>query len=323
MKKKVDFILFQGALGLDITGPLEVFNTATYVLQKATNGSNEGYDIRLLSRTSGKVRLSSGFEIYAPHDFTNTSACDTLLVPGGFGTDKAMHDPLLIEYLRSKVPETRRSVSVCSGAFILASGGLLDNRRATTHWLMTEELQKQFPRVNVVADAIYINDGSIYTSGGVTAGIDLALVLVEEDFGIAVAMEVSRYLLVYLRRSGNQSQFSSILKSQVAAAKRFGKLHDWLMTNLTTAVSVKDMADHAAMSTRNFSRVFKKSTGLSPGRYLESLRLNKAREFLSAGDDSIKDIAMICGFRREDHMRRAFLRRFNVTPSQYRLNFQL
>lgn len=322
MKKRIDFIVFQDALGLDITGPIEVFNTASYLLQKDT-GNDAGYETRLYSTSAGRIRLSSGFEIYAPHSFEDTSASDTLFVPGGFGTDRAVKDETLLEFIRLKAVNTRRSVSVCSGAFILASAGLLDNRKATTHWLLTDELQERYPKVKVVPDALYINDGSIYTSGGVTAGIDLALALVEEDYGISVALEVSRYLLVYLKRPGNQSQFSTLLQSQVAAGERFGGLHDWLSTNLSGSISVEDMACRVSMSTRNFSRVFKRTTGISPSKYLESLRLDRTREILSSGDDSIEDIANICGFKGEGHLRRAFLRRFNVTPSQYRIHFRL
>jgi len=320
MKKSVDFIIFQDALGLDITGPLEVFNTASLIVQQKY-GPDAGYDIRFFGPTKNRVRLTSGLEIHPHYTFKDVTACDTIMVPGGEGTYQAMDDPSLVKHVRAKAAFARRIVSVCSGAFILAAAGLLDGREATTHWMVTDEFQARFPRVKVLPDAIYTRDGNIYTSAGVTAGIDLALALVEEDFGISVAVEVSRYLLVYFRRPGSQSQFSTPIQAQAAAGKRFARLHDWLLTNLVKPISVDDMASRVAMSTRNFSRVFKTTTGLTPTKYLETLRLDRAREILAAGEDSIETIAEACGFGREDRLRRAFLRKFKVTPSQYRFHF--
>lgn len=320
MKRTVHFIIFPGALGLDITGPMEVFNTASVIVSQGA-GADAGYDIRCVGPTRGRVRLTSGLEIHTPDTYGERSSCDTLLVPGGEGTFRAMENAELVESVRARAARARRIVSVCSGAFILAAAGLLDGREATTHWMVTDAFQAGFPRVKVVPDAIYTCDGNLYTSAGVTAGIDLALALVEADFGISVAVEVSRYLLVYFRRPGSQSQFSTPIQTQAAAGERFARLHDWLLANLTKAISVDEMAARAAMSTRNFSRVFKTKTGLTPTKYLEALRLDRAREILASGEDSVETIAAACGFGREDRLRRAFLRRFKVTPSQYRFHF--
>ncbi|MBI9083278.1 MAG: GlxA family transcriptional regulator [Desulfobacterales bacterium] len=320
MPHQIDFILFPGALGLDITGPLEVFSSATNLLRKKSGGDT-GYRTRCVATTPGPVRLSSGLEIVADAGFDDAPSCQTLVVPGGMGTENAVKDPAFIDRIREKARQADRIVSVCTGAFILAAAGILDGRQATTHWIATDNLTKFFPRVKVVPDAIFTRDGNIYTSAGVTAGIDLALALVEADFGASLALEVSRRLVVYFRRPGSQSQFSTPLKAQEAAGRRFARLHDWLLKQLDKPISVERMAEHAAMSPRNFSRVFKQKTGFTPTRYLETLRLDRAREILSAGGDSLADIAEACGFGREERLRRAFLRRFQVTPSQYRLHF--
>jgi transcriptional regulator GlxA family with amidase domain len=321
VKKTVDFVLFPDALGLDITGPLEVFNTASLLVQRDA-GPCSGYALRFFGPRKGRVCLSSGIEVYAPSAWSARSACDTLVVPGGEGTYQAMENASLLSHLRETVAAAKRVVSVCSGAFVLAAAGLLDGREATTHWMVADDFRQRFPRVRLVADAIYTRDGRFSTSAGVTAGIDLALALVEEDFGLHTAVEVSRHLLIYFRRPGSQSQFSTPLEAQAAAGRRFARLHRWLLANLTNPISVEAMAARAAMSTRNFSRVFKATTGMTPTKYLETLRLDRAREILSSGSDSVERIAEVCGFGREDRLRRAFLRRFRVTPSQYRFHFQ-
>jgi len=320
MQHKIDFIIFPDALGLDITGPLEVFNTATEILKSKT-GTKNGYQIRFVAMEKGRICLSSGLEISANADFKDDLECDTMVVPGGTGATHEMHNPIFMDYIRRKAAKAKRIVSVCNGSFILAHAGILDNRQATTHWMSVEQFQKDYPEVQIIPDAIYTQDGHIYTSGGVTAGIDLALALVEEDLGASVALEVSRLLLVYFRRPGSQSQFSAPLKAQEAAGKRFAKLHNWLLTHINDNILVDHMADFAAMSPRNFTRVFKQTTGLTPTKYLETLRLDRAREILSSRNDSFDEVAELCGFGREERLRRAFLRRLKLTPSQYRLHF--
>ena len=320
MTHTIEFVLFPDALGLDITGPLEVFHTASEIVDQR-QGAGHGYRIRFVAADKGPLRLSSGLEIVANASFKETAPADTLLVPGGAGAKTASFDREFIEHIRKRSEKVKRIISVCNGSFILAAAGLLDDKSATTHWMGTEELAKRYPRVRVAPDAIFTREGNIYTSAGVTAGIDLALAVVEEDLGPVVALETARYLVLYFRRPGSQSQFSAPLKAREAAGARFSNLHAWLIKNLGRPITGLQMADYSAMSHRNFARIFKAATGMTPGKYLERLRLDKARELLAAGDDSLDAIAEVCGFGRAERLRRAFIRRYNVTPSQYRLHF--
>ena len=320
MDHTIEFLLFPDALGLDITGPLEVFNTASAVNRQNRKGKS-AYKFRFVAAKRGAVRLSSGLEIVANGTFKDELSVDTLLVPGGIGATQVTHDPVFIEYVSKRSQQVKRILSICNGAFILAKAGLLEGKQATTHWLAAAEFARRYPNVDVKPDAIFTNDGNIYTSAGVTAGIDLALAVVEEDYGLSIALEVSRLLVLYFRRPGSQSQFSAPMKAQEAAGKRFANLHRWLVNNLNKSVSVEKMAEYSAMSPRNFARVFKTTTGMTPIKFLETLRLDRARELLTAGNQSLDRIAEISGFGREERLRRAFLRRFDVTPSQYRLHF--
>ena len=320
MSHTIEFVLYPDALGLDITGPLEVFNTASAIVRQRP-GNSSGYKTEFAAAEKGPVRLSSGLEILADASFEDRPPADFMLVPGGPGVERAVRDQVVVNYIRKRAKTAKLIVSVCSGAFLLAAAGILDGRVATTHWRVADQLAREYPKVNVRPDAIFVRDGGIYSSAGVTAGIDLALALVEEDLGVSVALGVARLLVVYFRRPGSQSQFSSPLKAQEAASQRFSDLHQWLVKNLQGQILLEQMADFTAMSPRNFSRVFKKSTGLTPMKFLEILRLDRAREILSAGSDSLKSIAFECGFGCEERFRNAFVRRFKVTPSQYRLHF--
>ncbi|MCP4147084.1 MAG: GlxA family transcriptional regulator [bacterium] len=319
MAQIIEFVIYPGALGLDITGPLEVFSTASDIVERQKKGS--GYVTRFVSAARGPVRLSSGLEIVADSSFENDSPADILLVPGGKNTECITENPDYMNYIRKKAKQVKRIVSVCDGAFILAASGLLEGKQVTTHWFGADRLAKTYPGVKVNPDAIFLKDGNVYTSAGVTAGIDLALAMVEEDLGISVAIKVSRILVLYFRRPGSQSQFSEPLKAQEAAGKTFAKLYKWLVKNLEKAISVEQMAEYTFMSERNFARVFKSETGMTPNKYLEILRLDRAREIMTVGNESLESIAGISGFRREERLRRAFIRRFGVTPSQYRLHF--
>ncbi len=323
MGHTIEYVLFPGALGLDITGPLEVFNTASEITRSK---KHKAYSARFVAAEKGPVRLSSGLEIVANASFKEMSKkaapqADTLLVPGGSDIDSVISDPDFMDYIRRRSTLAGRIISVCRGTFILAAAGLLDGKKATTHWLDADELGKRFPEVIVKSDAIFINDDNIYTSAGVSTGIDLALAIVEEDLGVVVGVEVSRLLVVYFRRPGAQSQFSQPLKSQEVAGERFSSLYNWLAGNLDHAISVEQMAEFSGMSQRNFARVFKSKTGMTPNKYLETLRLDKAREIMISGNEGLDTIARASGFGREERLRRAFLRRFGVTPSQYRMHF--
>lgn len=321
MIRTIEFFLFDGTLGLDITGPLEVFSTASDLLKKQ-GCARKAYLPVFSAAKRGMVTLSSGLKLKAEIELGKCEPPDILLIPGGLGVDRVTQTTGLLRRIKKEAGRARRVVSVCNGAFILAACGMLKGKRATTHWIVAEELSRQYPDTTVVPDAIYVRDKKIATSAGVTAGIDLALALVEEDHGPALAMEVARMLVLYLRRSGGQSQFSAPLDLQTLAGKRFSDLHDWMMENLREPLSVEHLADRAGMSPRNFSRIFASETGMSPGRYVESIRLNLARELLESGDDTLDIVADKCGFGREERLRRVFLRRFSVTPIEYRNHFR-
>ncbi len=320
MTKIVDFVLYDEAVGLDITGPLEVFNAANILLAKYQQ-EEVAYATRFLSLEPGKVKLNSGLCLYAEYSLARSKGADMLLIPGSSDIEPILQRQEFLSQVVDAAGSARQIVSVCTGAFILAACGLLENKRATTHWSMTEQLAWQYPTVRVEPDAIYVRDGTVATSAGVTAGIDLALALVEEDHGAALAVEIARWLVLYLRRSGGQAQFSAPLKLQQRAGNRFSRLHGWLTHNLGESLNVESLADKVGMSPRNFSRVFAQETGVTPGKYLELLRLEKARELLESGQKAINQIAMQSGFGREERMRRAFLRELGVTPGLYQSHF--
>lgn len=318
MNLTIEFVIYPGTLGLDITGPLEVFHTASSVVSNKSY-EKQGYRTRFVAVEKGPIRLSSGLEIVADGSFDEKEHADILLIPGGTNIDNVINNQEFMNYIRERSKKVTRIISVCKGAFILAAAGLLEGKEATTHWMSVGQLTQAYPGVKVKPDAIYTHDGNIYTSAGVTAGIDLALAVVEEDFGESVAMNVSKILVLYYRRPGSQSQFSAWLKAQEAAGKSFSKLHHWLVRNLDKRITVEQMAEYTIMSDRNFVRVFKQKTGMTPTKYLEILRLDRAREIMAAGDESLERIAIMCGFGLEERLRRAFLRHFGETPSQYRL----
>jgi len=322
MKKTVEFVIYPEALGLDINGPLDVFTISSELLAKSGK-TDDGYMPVFSAKDPGKLRLCSGLSVLAENRLGQGDAPDILLVPGGYGAEKAANDLHLIELIRKRAKEAGRIVSVCNGALILAACGLLDNRKATTHWRSVAELSRKHPLVEVEPDAIFVRDGNIATSAGVTAGIDLALALVEEDHGPALALEVARGLVLYFRRTGGQSQFSAPMESRQRAGRRFSKLHDWMLANLDKSLTVDRMAQRAGMSPRNFARVFSAKTGMTPATYVETLRLDRAREVLESGEDSMEQVAETSGFGSEDRMRRAFRRRFSVSPAQYRSHFSV
>lgn len=320
MKKTVEFVIYPDALGLDINGPLDVFTLASQLLAKA-NKEQQGYEPLFSAKEPGAVRLCSGLSVVADNQLGQGKPPDILLVPGGTGAELAAEDAELAALIRERARRAGQVVSVCNGAMILAACGLLDGKRATTHWLCTDDLDCKHSLVKVEPDAIYVRDGKIATSAGVTAGIDLALALVEEEHGAALALEVARVLVLYFRRAGGQSQFSAPLESRRRAGRRFGKLHDWMLDNLKKSLTVDSMAQQANMSPRNFARVFSGQTGMTPASYVETLRLDRAREVLESGADSMDQVAEASGFGSEDRMRRAFRRRFGVSPAEYRSHF--
>ncbi|WP_320170659.1 DJ-1/PfpI family protein [Maridesulfovibrio sp.] len=319
MKKQMEFFFYQGILALDVTGPLDVFHAADLLLARGGR-SGEGYELIFSATEPGPVSTSSGLRFCA--DTTpGKHVIDTLLVPGGPEAEKAATDPANILSIRSASQKAVRTVSVCSGAFLLAAAGLLDGRRATTHWAETDRFAELYPDIRLEPDAIYVQDGNVSTSAGVTAGIDLALALVENDYGSSLAIEVARLLLLYRKRPGNQSQFSTTLALQAKVGKRFKPLLDWLENNLDKKFTVDQLAEKANMSPRSFARIFPSETGMSPGRFVEQLRIDRARELLESGAQELEWVADKSGFGREERLRRAFQRRLGLSPAQYRAHF--
>jgi transcriptional regulator GlxA family with amidase domain len=300
---------------LDVTGPLQVFATANDVV----GGDVPAYALRVVSQAAGAVTSSSGIGLLADPLPPHEAALDTLVVAGGAGVEAAAADPALVAWVHGRALQARRFASVCTGAVLLATAGVLDGRRAATHWSLCAELARRFPAVQVEPDPIFVHDGPAWTSAGVTAGIDLALALVEEDLGRAVALAVARYLVVFLKRPGGQAQFSATLALQESS--RFEALHGWIATHLADDLSLPVLARQARMSERSFSRHYLGATGQSPARAVERLRVEAARILLADTPVPVKRVAQRCGFGSEETMRRSFLRLLAVTPQDYRCRF--
>jgi transcriptional regulator GlxA family with amidase domain len=314
--KRISFVIFPDALLLDLAGPLEVFELAN------ETGAARGllYEISVASTTGGLVRTSSGVEINTVA-LERLGPSDTIVVVGGWGVHVAARDPALNAWIADQAASARRICSVCTGAFVLAASGLLDQRRAVTHWESCARLQTQHPSTTVLPDAMYLQDGQIWTSAGVTAGIDLALALLEADCGRSEAMRVARKLVVFLKRSGGQTQFSVPLRLQADGDGSFDALHDWVQAHLSEDLSVDALATKVGMSPRTFARLYTGRTGRTPAKTVEGFRLEAARRALEDTRLTVKEIAVQCGFLEEDRMRRCFHRRLGVNPQDYRNRF--
>ena len=313
--RSVLVILFDGAQPLDVVGPLDVFSTA----ENFTVGHGAPYVVRTASLGGETVRCAGGLRVVPDFDLADVEDPDVLLVPGGPGVEVA--DDRLVTWLRERAPRIERVVSVCTGAFLLAEAGLLDGRRATTHWGSCDALAKKYPQVEVDPSPIFVRDGRISTSAGVTAGVDLAIALVEEDFGRAVAHQIARLLVVYLRRPGNQAQVSVQLSAQVAHSDPLREVQYWAAANPAADLSVPALAQRAGLSTRQFSRAFTEQVGLPPGRFVDLVRLEAAQRLLTDTQDGVISIAHRCGYGTPEAMRRAFLRDLDVSPTGYRRTF--
>lgn len=305
--KRVAFIAVPPLQILDLTGPYEVF---------ARCG---GYHVEFFSSVrKSQVSTSSGLSLSGARHYTQLRGrVDTLIVPGGDGAEELRCDAPFLSWLERTSRRARRTASICTGSFLLAAAGLLDGRRATTHWAWCGRLAEEFPDVSVVPEPIFVRDGSLYTSAGVTAGIDLALALVEEDHGRQRAKSIARDLVMYLRRSSGQAQFSMFLVDPAIGRNAIERLLEWLPNNLQRDLAVEPLAAKCAMSPRHFARVFAEQTGTTPARFVERLRVEAVRELLEDTRLSLGQISHRCGFASADSMRRAFLRAFAVTPSRY------
>lgn len=311
--------VYDGALSLDLIGPLEAFNIARRELSAQSQSS---YDIVIASIRPGPVRTLSGVQLIAEKALSDFEKIDTLIIPGMATGDYAYRNSGVIEWLRGAAANIRRIASVCSGAFIAGEAGLLDNRSVTTHWMDCDELREIAPKARVQDNRIYIKDGDIYSSGGITAGIDLALALIEEDYGRALALKVARRMVVFLKRQGDQSQFSELLNAQTQST-RFSSLIDWIETALGEPLNVDLLAAKANMSPRNFTRQFQAEIGVSPMKYVIARRIERARLLLEESAKPLNRIAAESGFATDEKLRRAFQRAFGTSPSDYRRRFGL
>lgn len=300
---------------LDAIGPVEVFHTASLV-----RGRAPAYAIEVVTPGGGVVTTRSGLRLLADPLPRDTATIDTLLVAGGEGTRAAARDAGLLAWVRTVAEAAHRTTSVCTGSFVLAAAGLLDGRRATTHWMWCDLLQRSFPEVTVEPDPIYVRDGKLWTSAGVTAGMDLALALVEDDLGPEIALEVARRLVVFVKRPGGQAQFSAGLAAQAARRDPLRELQAWVVDHLDADLSVPALAQRACLSERQFTRAFKAETGMTPAAYVEALRVERARLLLHDGA-TVDEAARATGFRSAEVLRRAFHRRIGVAPSAYRDRF--
>ncbi|MBM9618081.1 GlxA family transcriptional regulator [Streptomyces zhihengii] len=314
-ERNVLVVLFDGVQSLDVTGPLEVFTGAARAA-----GDPGAYTVRTAAPGGAPVRTSSGLTVVPDLDLAGAPRPHTLVVPGGQGTREP--DARVLDWLREHGPAAERLVSVCTGALLLAGAGLLDGHRATTHWSVCEHFAREYPRVDVDPDPIYVRDGRISTSAGVTAGIDLALALVEEDLGREVALTVARHLVVFLRRPGNQAQFSARLAAQTARRDPLREVQHWVTEHPAADLSVEALAGRAALSPRHFARAFQAETGTTPGRYVERVRLEHARRLLEDTADPVARVARACGYGTPEAMRRAFVKALGVAPAEYRRRFR-
>lgn len=310
-------VAFDGVQLLDVSGPLQVFASCNDLLRE--RGKSAAYAIHVVSRHGGLVASSAGLSIDTESlPAKRRRAFDTVLLPGGAGVHPAATDTVLIRWIRAAANRTGRIASVCTGAFLLGAAGLLDGRQVATHWQHATALAERFPDARVDPDAIFVEDGALWSSAGVTAGIDLALALVERDAGRELALAVARRLVVYLKRPGGQSQFSHALASQTGA--RFEELHTWMRHHLAADLSVSALASRAGMSERNFARRYKRETGHTPAVAVERLRIEHAQRLLEGGSTLVK-AATACGYGSAETFNRAFARTLGLLPSEYRARF--
>jgi transcriptional regulator GlxA family with amidase domain len=313
---RVVMIAFPGVELLDVVGPLETFASADAL---ATPGNT--YTVTVAAREAGPLASASGLTIDATATFAAAADADTVLVAGGGGVEAAAQEPALIAALRNAVQAGRRVGSICTGAFALAAAGLLDGRRAVTHWNWCDRLAAGYPAIAVERDPIFLVDRGIWTSAGVTAGIDMALAMIERDHGPQLAVRTAQELVMFRRRPGGQSQFSAELALQATTSRPMQALQEWILAHLQDDLSVEALAARAAMSPRNFARVFQRETGVTPARFVERARLQQARTLLETSALGLEAIAAASGYGSADVLARAMLRRLNANPSDYRRRF--
>lgn len=315
--RRVGIVAYNGCHSLDISGPLEVFQAANHTLRR-NESRDPGYVTQVISPDGGPVRSISGLQLGADLALNDAGPLDTLLIPGGDGVREVATDAALVRAIDRLARETRRVTSVCTGAFVLAAAGWLEDRRATTHWAYCETLAELSPRTTVVHQVVYVHDGVVWTSAGVAAGMDLALALVEDDLGPEVANQVARWLVLYVRRAAGQPQTSEQLRLDVAERPGVRDLPTWILDHPTADLSVPALARRCGMSVRNFARLFRSQTGSTPARYVERVRVETARRLLETSEHSADEVAARSGFESADALRRSLRRSVGVGPRAYR-----
>ena len=313
----IAILIFPGVQALDVSGPMDVFAEANSFLP-----AEQQYAIEVLGTQEGLLRCSNGLSLAAHRHYAQANdAYDLLLVAGGPGLPAQPYDAALSAWLARAAGKAGRHGSICNGAFLLGHAGLLDGKKVATHWNDAAALAARFPLAQVDADSIYVHDGKLVSSAGVTAGIDLALSLLADDGGAPLALQVARRLVVYTQRQGGQSQFSPHLTPVVDAASPVAQAQQYVLAHLGEALDVDTLAQLVAMSPRNFARIFVRELGVTPARFIESARLDSARVLLAVSDAPLKTIAWRCGFGTSDQLRAVFLRRLGVSARQYRQHF--
>jgi transcriptional regulator GlxA family with amidase domain len=321
--RRIVLVAFPDAQVLDVTGPLEVLSNSNRRLDMLQDRRSPRYTIEIVAHEAGPLRTTSGIRLVADRAVRDVRGpIDTLLVAGGDGTRAATQDRALVDFLRRAAPRARRVASICTGTFLLAEAGLLDGRRATTHWANCAVLAKRYPRVTVESDPIFVRDGKFWSSAGVCAGMDLALALAEEDHGRELALTVAKWMVLFLKRPGGQSQFSVGLAAQATEHERIRDLQAWVQAHLADELGIARLAKRVAMSPRNFARVFAREVGETPARWVERARVEAAQRLLEESDLGVEAVAARCGFGSAETLRRAFLRQIRVSPSAYRARFR-
>jgi transcriptional regulator GlxA family with amidase domain len=314
----VGLIVFPGFQLLDIAGPKDAFAQVKVLSEGACE-----YEMLTIGTTRSPLLSSSGLTVIP--DRTIFDPCphlDTIIVPGGLGIFDVYSDSTLCDWLKLQSRSCRRLAAICNGVFAFGAAGLIERKSVTTHWMDAAHLSELFPTAKVDADHIYVKDGIIYTTAGVTAGIDLSLLMIEEDYGKRMAIDVAKYLVVYLRRAGGQSQFSPMLEMQGNVGTQVQAVQEYALENLHLDHTLISLAERAHMSSRNLTRLFTKETGLPPMAFLADARIDAARRHLEATEQSIKEIAHKCGFESADALRRVFLKRLAISPVEYRQRFR-
>lgn len=319
-RRTIDIVIYPEFKSFEAIGPMTVFAYANKHLE--AQGKKAGYEVRVVSTQPGPIPSDTLMSLNASHVLSDESLPDSVLVVGAHEIERIVEEqPEIVDWTKRIAGKVERFAALCSGAFFLAEAGLLNGKRATTHWRMAEVMQQRYPEIQVDIDSIFIRQGNLWTSAGVSASVDLALAFVEADFGHDLALSVARDLVIFLKRPGGQSQFSANLTTQMTQASGIRTVQEWVLNNIDQKISVSQMANQAAMSLRNFTRTFHKEVGICPSEFLEKARIDKARRLLSESDLPMKSVAFKCGFATTDQMRIGFRKHLSVTPKEYRERF--